>query len=210
MRLNDLTGRRFGRLLVVSRAPNGNGGKTMWLCRCDCGNTKEVYSQSLIRGLTKSCGCYGREVAASRTGESSPQYRHGGEKTRLYRIWHGMKSRCYTVDTTHYPRYGGRGITVCDEWIHDFAAFREWALANGYQDDLSIDRIDNDGPYAPWNCRWATKGDQANNRRCTVNITLNGETRPISEWSKILGLSRNTIFWRYIKGLPPEEILKVR
>ena len=132
---------------------------------------------------------------------------HGGSKTRLFRIWQYMRKRCYNKNDSNYERYGGRGITVCEEWNKDFAAFRDWAMANGYREDLSLDRIDNNGPYCPENCRWATAKQQGNNRRSTHLITYNGETHSIKEWAEITGIAKSTIGNRLKAGATPEDAL---
>lgn len=160
---NDLVGKRFGRLVVLERAESkilSNGNiKTMWLCRCDCGNTSVVRADSLMGGKTTSCGCYLRER----------QIKHGGYKDRLYHVWHNMKDRCERPKNTNYKNYGGRGIKVCDEW-REYANFREWAYANGYDEnapfgDCTLDREDVNGNYEPSNCRWVDLKVQENNRR---------------------------------------------
>ena len=118
--------------------------------------------------------------------------------TRLYRIWSGMKRRCYNKRSSYYERYGGRGITVCDEWLHDFQAFYDWSMSNGYADDLTIDRIDNDGPYAPWNCRWTTKEEQQNNTSRNLIYKHSGESHTLKQWSEILGINYQTLHSRIV------------
>lgn len=120
-------------------------------------------------------------------------FKHGKKGTRLYRIWLQMKNRCYNAKTSRYPDYGGRGIRVCDEWLHDFQAFWDWSMSHGYADDLSIDRINNNGDYSPDNCRWVSPLVQANNSRHCRVLTFNGESHSISEWSRITGIPRHTI-----------------
>ena len=158
MKLIDLTGFKFGRLTVIERAATVNK-HTMWLCKCDCGKEIIVDAYNIKTGHTLSCGCLQRE----RTSKANTI--HGKRITRLYRIWVCMKNRCYQQSYHAFKHYGGRGITVCGEWLNDFQAFYEWSMANGYKENLTIDRIDNDKGYSPSNCRWVTMKEQNKNKR---------------------------------------------
>lgn len=132
---------------------------------------------------------------------------HGKRKTRLYTIWSNIKTRCLNKNDPHYERWGARGISICDEWRENFQAFYDWAMSHGYSDDLSIDRIDNDGNYCPENCRWVTVKENNQNKRNCILITYDGITMSAAAWSAKLGLGKDTIRQRYHKGWTPEECL---
>lgn len=197
MRKIDLTGQRFERLFVIGEAPK-RGKSSMWLCRCDCGAEVSVSVSDLRRGHTKSCGCL--RVDNNTT--------HGIYNTKLYWIWHEMQRRCNDHNKDSYHRYGGRGIIICEEW-QDPKNFYDWAITNGYQDGLQIDRKDNDKGYSPDNCRWVTAKENCQNRKTSVFIEHDGETHSMAEWSRITGIPHSTIKTRLKAGKPPEEILKI-
>lgn len=204
-KLIDLTGQKFGRLTVAERAENGvrkNGSSyTRWLCKCDCGKELIVDGGNLKKGHSKSCGCYAREqIIKTHTT-------HGQKKSRLYVIWRGMKSRCANPKTNRYKNYGGKGIKVCDEWLHDFKAFYDWSMSHGYADNLTLDRIDANGNYEPLNCRWVTIKEQENNRTNNHWITYNGETHTMMQWAEITGINFHTIKSRLKMGWTVERAL---
>lgn len=235
----DLTGQKFGRLSVIERAPNNKDGRTMWKCRCDCGNERIIMGKSLRNGHTQSCGCLNREITSNnfvidRVGERfgrlvvlsraedyiapngkkhirwkclcdcgketvvdvcqlaqghtkscgclhsellrAGNIKHGGCYDRLYKVYANMKNRCYNQNSNDYQYYGARGIEICTEWLDDYATFKKWAYANGYNDNAqhgqcTIDRIDVNGNYEPSNCRWVSMSIQSKNRRNVINKT---------------------------------------
>lgn len=185
-RLKDLTGMRFGRLVVLERAENINN-KTMWLCQCDCGNKKTIEAHSLKIGETRSCGCLQREI------QGNLARRHGMTSHPLYKKYRRMVERCENPNCKSYKDYGGRGIKICPEWRNDFMKFYHWAIQAGYDGTKSIDRIDNDGDYSPENCRWATKLEQDNNRRTNRFLDYNGESHTMAEWGRITGIGQSLI-----------------
>lgn len=203
----DLTGQKFGRLTVIERADGyiGRNGKPRrrWLCECDCGERTLATTQDLRKGDKKSCGCLKRELSVSMNTK------HGDKGKRLYRIWIAMKRRCANPGNTDYHRYGGRGVSVCDSWRTDYKAFRTWALENGYNDSLTIDRIDVDGNYEPNNCRWVTMKMQSNNRSSNVTYTYNGETHNIREWADIIGVPYSTLYMRLRNGWSVDKALSL-
>ena len=191
-KFSDLTGMKFGRLTVIRRSGAKNG-HVAWLCKCDCGREIVTIGNLLKSGKTKSCGCRKIEVC----GDIHKGHRKSG--TRLYVAWQHMKQRCCNPQNARYKYYGARGIAVCDEWMR-FEPFEQWALSNGYSDELTIDRIDVDGDYCPENCRWVTWETQQNNKRSNTVIQAFGESRTLSEWSKISGVNRATIQKRIKNG----------
>lgn len=208
-----VAGQKFGRLTVIKEAytktkiqkvfrKRNNFYTTekcnleYYLCKCDCGKEKVVFKGSLTKGLIKSCGCLAKERIIY-FNKNIREYNKPFRNTKLYRIWSGIKSRCYNKkDTIKYATYGGRGIKVCDEWKKDFMAFYNWAVNNGYKDGLSIDRIDVNGNYEPNNCRWTTIKEQERNKRKTIYLVRNGEKDSLANWADRLNISYNLLYSR--------------
>lgn len=191
-RRSKMIGRRYGRGVVIEFA--GKRGRVdLWKLMCDCGNTYICDTAHLNNGHTLSCGCYHRDITTT----------HGGvaKKERLFGIWMGMRRRCNDPRNAGYKYYGGRGISVCQEWDTDYGAFRSWALANGYDDKLTLDRIDFNGNYCPENCRWATTAEQCRNTRYNRFEEMNGVTKTVAEWMDDYGvINRDTVYKRLAKG----------
>lgn len=170
------------------------------MCKCDCGNSKVVQARHLTDGSTVSCGCYAREQHSKHMKETiSKDGTHFMSNTRIYRIWGNMNNRCDNPRNPAYDNYGGRGIKVCDEW-KSFENFYDWAINNGYTDNLTIDRIDVDNGYNPDNCRWVGRDVQSNNKRTNRFFTFNGETHTLKEWSDIFNVSYKTVHARISRG----------
>lgn len=168
----NLTGRRFGRLIVLQRLPNDSRGEARWGCICDCGKKTAVLGSHLRRGRVKSCGCFAADMLIDRN-RKNPTYgnlRHGGRNTRLYSIWTNMKTRCLNPRNRNFKWYGAAGVSICPEWMR-FEEFQAWALSSGYHDDLTIDRIDPFGSYSPSNCRWIPLSQQRANQRRSVKCS---------------------------------------
>jgi hypothetical protein len=202
-RLIDLAGRKFHRLQVIQRAAPGNFGQPRWLCRCDCGNESIVQGAELRSGGTKSCGCLQKE-AASKTGKAART--HGMSFSHEYSCWSSMIDRCLYPKHNAYPQYGGRHIKICDAW-RSFQGFID-DMRNAPSTDHTIERIDNNGDYEPANCKWATRREQANNRRNTIRIEIDGEIYPLAMAARKFGVNYQTLHWRIQHGIAPKDAIK--
>lgn len=200
--LRQLAGKRFGRLTVLSRAPDANEAAVRWLCRCDCGTSHIVGSKSLANGHTRSCGCLHRETRFSRLRHGGTL---GGRYTREYSAWLAAKGRCFNPRLESYPRYGGRGITMSEEWRTNFSAFLRdlGPCPEGH----TLDRIDVNGHYAPGNCRWALPIVQQNNMRTNRLICVRGETMTLAQASRRFGVKVTTMLARLDVGLPITSVV---
>ena len=188
----DEVGNRYYSLMVIDRVESVNG-YARFLCKCDCGNESIVRGSDLRSGNTKSCGKCKREW-------------HGDSASRLYNIWCHMKRRTENPQDAAYEDYGGRGIAVCDEW-NKYSAFKEWAISNGYNDSLTIERIDVNSGYYPSNCKWIPVNEQAKNRRSCHFITIKNETKCVSEWAKEFGIKPRIVLERMRSGWSAEDAL---
>lgn len=200
----NLSGKRFGRLVVIDEAPKGIRNKVRWQCLCDCGNEVVTYADNLRSGHTSSCGCLSRDISRKMLTTHGKAGR--GNTHPLFRVWMAIKNRCYNQNSTAYKDYGGRGIKLCKEW-QEFQPFYEWAMKNGYKTGLEIDRTDNDSGYCPENCRFITAKQNNRNKRNNRYITIDGETKTLSAWSELYNLNHTTILHRLRDGWKDKELL---
>jgi len=203
----ELAGQKFGRWTVIERAESkhykGDGWwatVSYWQCQCECGTLRAVNQTTLLNGGSQSCGCFHKERA------SETHKVHGGSKQVEYSTWQSMKQRCYDFNCGCYPRYGGRGITVCDRWREDYGAFLE-DMGQRPSPLHSIERIANEGNYEPNNCRWATRSEQARNRRSSRLITCDGVTKTLAEWAELTGIGASVIDTRLARGWEVSDAL---
>ena len=197
----DITGKRFGRYTVLRYAGNDKHGCALWDCRCDCGNVKTVVGSSLRKGVVISCGCYHRDKV------TEMKTTHGQSKTRLFHVWQQMKRRCNNPHHKAYGYYGGKGIKLCHEWENDFQAFSAWARSNGYDDSLTIDRINPDKGYEPSNCKWSTRQEQQSHLSNCRIFEINGVSHPLNTWCKIYNKPHETVRKRLLNGWDIEKAL---
>lgn len=202
--VESFLGMKNNRLTVIGYTNPEEKGRIKLKCLCDCGNITYVYPYQFKNGDVQSCGC-------ARDGhkfESENYKKHGFSRNDLYNTWQHMKNRCYNKNAHNYERYGGRGIYVCEEWLENAGNFIKWAMETKPKEGkYTIDRIDNDGPYAPWNCRWATDFEQARNKRNTIMIEYNGERKCLMDWAKELNINDETLRNRINRGWPIERAL---
>ncbi len=199
---SSLVGKKFSSLEVLSFEYMKNRG-AYFLCKCDCGVLCIKLGTTIKSNTTKSCGCVGKET------QRVAVTKHGGSKGKLFFCLQAIKRRCFNAKNRSYRRYGGRGISVCDDWLV-YENFESWALSNGYKEGLSIDRINNDGNYEPGNCRWTTSKVQGNNKESCVYLTYNGEKLTIAQWAEKTNISWSTIKRRLKSGWPVNDILTTR
>ena len=200
----DMTGQRFGRLVALREVDNSayKSNASMWECRCDCGNVIVTQGSALRSGHTKSCGCLYIELASERATK------HGMSHDRLYQTWADMKQRCSNPRCASYSNYGGRGVSYAEDW-NNFETFREYALSVGYDDTLTIERIDVNGNYEPGNVKFIPLKEQIRNKRNSIHLTYQGETKTLGEWAAQFGVNRGAAWYRYKDNCTFEEIFDI-
>ena len=189
-KLIDISGQKF-KMLTAIELDHMQGHRAYWKFKCDCGKVVVARADAVKFGKIDSCGCLGKFI----TENGLRGYIHGKSRSLIYDRWQGMMDRCYRNKNNSFANYGARGIKVCEEW-HDFERYYEWAIANGYSDDLTIDRIDVNGNYEPSNCRFITVKEQQRNKRTNVVLTINGETKCVTEWCEEFNFPRHVVYRR--------------
>ncbi len=200
-KIKDISGQKFGRLSAIKYAYTDKRHTAIWQCKCDCGNIVEVRGDALRNGTIRSCGC----LQEDRLKEALTK--HGQSRSKLYKVYHSMKGRCYNKNSREYHNYGARGIAVCNEWLSSYETFYDWAIENGYRENLTIDRIDVNTGYEPDNCRWVNNKTQQNNKRNNIYLTYNNKTQTLMQWANELNLTYSCIHNRYERGWNIKEIL---
>ena len=188
----DISGCEYGFVTVLGRVKSTGHNNSVWQCRCRCGTVRTFYKQQLTKYPNVNCGCQTARLLSER------HRKHGKSKSLVYKAWAAMKDRCFNPANTHYYAYGGRGISVCDRWRDSFDSFL--ADMGDRPDGFTIERIDTNGDYEPGNCRWASRKEQQNNRRCNVRLEIDGVTKTISEWSEYSGVHRSVVVSRIRRG----------
>jgi len=200
-RFRDLTGQKFGRFTAIETAGKTKNGQYKWSCECDCGETVVVQGGNLTSGASRSCGCLQRELTSKRSKT------HGLRHHPLYMVHHMIKARCYNKRNKDYKHYGARGIEMCPEWKEDFQTFYDWAMANGYEEGLTVDRVNNDGPYEPSNCQLIGQAAQKRNTRRSRMLTYKGKTQCMAAWAREAGVHPENLLYRLSNGWSVEEAL---
>lgn len=196
----NIIGNRYGKWLVIDYA-----GKNKWKCKCDCGNINDVLRGNLTRGLSRSCGCTIIPINRKR------MMTHGYSQEKLYRVYHGIKRRCYNQNSKDFNNYGGRGISMCNEWKEDYMAFRNWAIEHEYQEGKQIDRINNDGNYEPNNCQFISQQENTRKKDNVNKLMYNNKEYTLSELSKICNISADRLRDRIIqKKWTIEEAITIK
>lgn len=197
----DLTGKKYNYLTII-KFSHYKSNYRYWLCRCDCGVEKSIREDLIVKNKTISCGCY-NIIKIKKTNT-----KHGLWSHRLHNVWSSIKTRCYNKKSHAYKNYGGRGITMCDEWKNNFKSFYDWAMSNGYQDNLTIDRINNNGNYEPLNCRWVDMKTQSNNKRNNKMITYKNETLSVSEMARKYDITVDRLSKRLYAGWSVQKAIE--
>jgi hypothetical protein len=203
---SDYLGKTFGYWTILSVAKS-NSRKKSYICKCICGNEKVVALDTLKLGTSKSCGCFHKEQLSKKLTT------HGQTGKRIMTIYYNIKNRCYCENNNRFKDYGGRGIRMCDEWKNNSSLFVKWSLENGYAENMTIDRINNDGDYCPENCRWISMKEQAQNKRTSITFTFYGVTKNLKEWCDCIEENYKKMYGRYHRGYKvfrEEDVLKIK